>query len=95
MKITRDEVVQLARLCKLTITESEIEKFTHQLNNILQYVEKLKELDTTNVEPMKHVLPLQNVLREDKVQPCLPPEKVFANTTESEDGMFRVPSVLE
>ncbi|NLP37683.1 MAG: Asp-tRNA(Asn)/Glu-tRNA(Gln) amidotransferase subunit GatC [Firmicutes bacterium] len=93
--ITHDEVVQLARLCMLSISEDEIENFTNQLNNILQYVDKLKQLETTDVEPMINVLPLQNVLREDKVQACLPHEKAVANTTAIEDGMFRVPSVLE
>lgn len=93
--VTREEIIELAGLCKLTITEREIEKLTEQLGNVLQYVEKLKELDTTDVEPMKHVLPLQNVLREDKVQPCLPHEKVVANAPDVEDGMFRVPRVLE
>ena len=67
MALTRDEVLHVADLARLSLAPEEIELFTRQLNDILAYVEKLQELDTAGVEPLAHVIPVFNVFREDAV----------------------------
>ena len=69
MKITKKEVEYVARLARLSLSEAEKEKMTAQLDSILQYMDKLNKLDTKNIEPTSHVLPLNNVWREDMVKP--------------------------
>jgi aspartyl-tRNA(Asn)/glutamyl-tRNA(Gln) amidotransferase subunit C len=95
VKITREEVAHVARLAMLEISEQETRLYTEQLNAILEYADKLKKLETEGIEPTAHVLPLRNVFREDEVLPCLPREKALANAPVEEDGMFRVPRVIE
>ena len=95
MKITDQEVAHVAALARLDINVSEMQQFTGELNKILEYIGKLNELDTKDIQPTAHVLPLRNVLREDKEQPCLPHGQALANALETEDGMFRVPLVIE
>ncbi|MBS4032396.1 MAG: Asp-tRNA(Asn)/Glu-tRNA(Gln) amidotransferase subunit GatC [Clostridiales bacterium] len=95
MKITREEVAHVARLARLEMDDSEMEAYTEQLNAILQYADKLNRLDTEKIQPTAHVLPLNNVFREDRVRPCLPREEALANAPDEEDGMFRVPRVIE
>ena len=95
MKITRETVDYVARLARLFLTYDEKEKFTLQLNDILTYIDKLNELDTSNIEPTFHSVPLKNVFREDKVEPSLPQEKVLANGPNVEDTYFKVQSVIE
>ncbi|MBU5674768.1 Asp-tRNA(Asn)/Glu-tRNA(Gln) amidotransferase subunit GatC [Paenibacillus brevis] len=95
MSIQVNDVEHVAKLARLNLTEEEREIFTGQLNAILQYAEKLNELDTDQVEPTTHVLHLSNVMREDEVRESLPQEKVFRNAPEEEDGQFKVPAVLE
>lgn len=95
MSIQVKDVDHVAKLARLNLTDAERELFTEQLNAILQYAEKLNELDTENVEPTTHVLRLSNVMREDEVHESLPQEKVFLNAPEEEDGQFKVPAVLD
>lgn len=95
MKITREEVAHVARLARLEMSDTEMDQFTGQLNAILQYAGKLNEIDTKDIRPTAHVLPLQNVFREDKTRPCLENDKALANAPEAKDGMFRVPRVIE
>jgi aspartyl-tRNA(Asn)/glutamyl-tRNA(Gln) amidotransferase subunit C len=95
MKITREEVAHVARLARLEVDDAEMEAYTDQLNAILQYADKLNRLDTENIQPTAHVLPLKNVFRQDKARPCLPREEALANAPDEEDGMFRVPRVIE
>ncbi|MBO2945513.1 Asp-tRNA(Asn)/Glu-tRNA(Gln) amidotransferase subunit GatC [Paenibacillus sp. F411] len=95
MNITTKDVQHVAKLARLNLTPQEEELFTGQLNAILQYAEKLKELDTDQVEATTHVLPLRNVMREDENRPSLPIEKVLLNAPDEEDGQFKVPAVLE
>ncbi|GIO37568.1 glutamyl-tRNA(Gln) amidotransferase subunit C [Paenibacillus antibioticophila] len=95
MSIQVNDVEHVAKLARLNLTEEERETFTVQLNAILQYAEKLNELDTDQVEPTTHVLHLSNVMREDEVRESLPQEKVFRNAPEEEDGQFKVPAVLD
>lgn len=95
MSITAKDVQHVARLARLNLTPEEESMFTEQLNAILQYAEKLNELDTKGVEPTTHVLPLNNVMRADEVRDSLPIEKVLLNAPDEEDGQFKVPAVLE
>lgn len=95
MSITNQDVQHVAKLARLNLSADEEQKFTEQLNAILQYAEKLNELDTDGVEPTTHVLPVSNVMREDVKRESLPVEKVMLNAPEEEDGQFKVPAVLE
>lgn len=95
MKISREEVKHVANLARLRFDEGELEKFTDQLNAILTYIDKLNELDTSEVEPTYHVLDLVNVFREDQIQPSLPREAALANAPERADGFFQVPRIIE
>lgn len=95
MKITRTDVEQVALLSRLEISEDETNRFTGQLNAILDYVGVLSKVNTDEVEPTAHVLPLKNVLRADKARPSLPREQALANAPEAEDGYFKVPKIME
>ena len=95
MAVTKKEVEKIAQLAKLKLSEKEKEKFTGQLNIILEYMEKLNELDTTEVEPLSHPLELSNVFREDKVKPSLPVEKALQNAPARSGNYFKVPKVIK
>lgn len=95
MKLSREEVMHVAKLAMLQVSEEETELYTEQLNSILEYAEQLKKLDTSDVMPTAHAVSLKNVFREDRVKPCLPREEVLANAPQAEEGMFRVPKVIE
>lgn len=95
MSITTKDVEHVANLARLELSDSEKSQFTEQLNAILKYAEKLNSLDTDNVEPTSHVLPITNVMRADEERPSLPIEKVLLNAPDEEDGQIKVPAVLE
>ena len=95
MKLSKQEVEHVAQLARLAVTEDEKERYSLQLSAILTYVEKLKELDTSKVEPTSHVLAMQNVMRGDEVRPGLSIEKGLANAPDRENGFFRVPKIIE
>jgi len=95
MKITRKDVEQVALLSRLELGENDVEKFTGQLNAILDYIDVLNKADTSGVEPTAHVLPVKNVMRADEARPSLPRELALANAPEQEDGYFKVPKILE
>ena len=92
--ISRDDVLHVALLSRLDLSETEVERFTTELNAILDYVAKLQELDVASVPPTSHPLALENVLREDEVRPSLPSEAVLANAPEREADGFKVPPVI-
>lgn len=95
MSITVKDVEHVAALARLTLSEEEKEQFASQLSAVLKYVDKLNELDTTDVPPTTHVLSLSNVMREDEIRPSTPIEQVLKNAPDEEDGQFRVPAVIE
>jgi len=95
MKISKDDVIKVAELARMEVTEKETEIFTDQLGNILEYIEKLNELDTDNVEPTSHVLDISTPLREDRVVNWLTIDEVLQNAPESEDDFFVVPQVID
>ncbi|MFC5713957.1 Asp-tRNA(Asn)/Glu-tRNA(Gln) amidotransferase subunit GatC [Thalassorhabdus alkalitolerans] len=94
-RITKEQVLHVAYLARMSLTEEEVEKFTKDLDDIIGSAEQLNEVDTTNVEPTTHVLDLHNVLRKDEVRPSLDREDVLKNAPDHEDGRFKVPSILE
>ena len=94
MALTREEVLHVAELARLSLRPEEIEIFTRQLNDILAYVEKLQELDTTGVVPLAHVIPVFNAFREDKVREGLPLDLALENAPAREDDNFLVPRVI-
>ena len=91
MAITRDEVLHVAKLARLELSEEEVERFGAQLSAILEAVGKVSELDLEDVEPTAHPLELVNVWAEDEPRPSLSAEDALANAPEREDGFFRVP----
>ena len=92
MAISRDEVLHVARLARLDLTEEEIERFGRQLDAILDAVGKVAELDLTDVEPTADPLELVNVWGEDEPRPSLPLDEVFANAPDRDGNFFRVPA---
>ena len=94
MALTREEVLHVADLARLTLVPAEIELFTRQLIDILAYVEKLQELDTAGVEPLAHVIPVFNVFREDVVSQGLDRESALDNAPAREEGAFVVPRII-
>lgn len=94
MKITEQDVEQVALFSRFELTEEDKAVHTKSLNAILNYLDMLDELDTNNIEPFAHVLPLKNVFREDKLQPSLAKELVLANAPEEEAGCFKVPRIV-
>ncbi|OHB65650.1 MAG: asparaginyl/glutamyl-tRNA amidotransferase subunit C [Planctomycetes bacterium RBG_13_62_9] len=94
-KIDAQEVRKVAKLARLDLTDAEIEEFTGQLGAILEYVEKMNELDTTNVEPLAHCLPISNVFRVDEVRESLGVDKTLANASQRDGSFFKVPKILE
>jgi aspartyl-tRNA(Asn)/glutamyl-tRNA(Gln) amidotransferase subunit C len=93
-KITLDQARHVAKLGRLALDESRLQQFTVQLESILEYVAQIGKLDVSGVEPVAHVLPLSNVLRDDVVGAPLPLEKVLQNAPESDGPFFKVPKVI-
>ena len=91
MAITREQVLHVARLARLDLSEEEVARLQEQLSAILEAVSKVSELDLDDVPPTSHPLDLVNVLRADEPRPCLPLDDVFANAPEREGDAFRVP----
>lgn len=94
MKISREQVEYVAKLARLELAEEEIATNTEQLNSILEYAAMLEEINTEDIVPTAHAVPLHNVLREDEIKPSLDREKVLANAPETENGFFKVPRIL-
>ncbi len=95
MKIKTKELKYVADLARVSLSEEEAVLFSEQLNSILEYMEKLNELDTKNVEPMSHILDMANIFREDKYKESLVRDNVLENAPSSKDGFFVVPKVIE
>ena len=95
MKLSREQVMSIADLAKLDLSEQEIEQYAGQLSAVLDYASSLEQLDTKDIPPTATVLPLENVMRDDTVQPSLPRDVVVANAPDAMEGQFRVDAVLE
>jgi len=94
-KIDAEQVRKVAKLGRLDLSDAEIAEFTGQLGAILEYVEKMNELDTADVEPLAHCLPISNIFRADEVKPSLGTEKALANAPQCEVPFFKVPKILD
>ncbi|MCB4791636.1 MAG: Asp-tRNA(Asn)/Glu-tRNA(Gln) amidotransferase subunit GatC [Elusimicrobia bacterium] len=97
MKITIKEVEHVAKLARLELSPEEKEKYAGQLEKILEYVDLLNKLDTKDIEPTSHALELENVFREDKLEPCSTEarDRLLANAPEREGDYFKVKKVIE
>lgn len=95
MKISREEVLHVAKLARVGLTEEEVDRFAKQLSHILDNFEILNQLDTAGVIPTTQSIPLKNVMKADEVKPSLPTEDVLANAPHQEDDYFRIRAVLE
>jgi aspartyl-tRNA(Asn)/glutamyl-tRNA(Gln) amidotransferase subunit C len=94
-KLDASQVRKVAKLSRLELTDGEVEEFTGQLSAILDYVEKMNELDTRDVEPLAHCLPISNVFRPDQVRESLGTEKALANAPQRDGDFFKVPKILD
>jgi len=94
-KISEADVRHVAHLSRLEFNAAEIKRFTYDLNNILEHVDKLAELDTTSVEPTSHSLKMENVFREDEVRPSLLDDQALSNAPEREGSFFKVPQIIQ
>jgi aspartyl-tRNA(Asn)/glutamyl-tRNA(Gln) amidotransferase subunit C len=92
---TEIDVKYVAHLARLALTPAEEQKIGAQLGNILGYIEKLKELDVSQVEPTAHAVPMTNVTRPDEIRPSLPTEEALRNAPAQANGLFLVPKIVE
>jgi aspartyl-tRNA(Asn)/glutamyl-tRNA(Gln) amidotransferase subunit C len=94
LKITRDEVLYVARLARLEVEEAATDKLAAQIGSILDYVDQLNQVDTAGVPPTSHALALTNVFREDTVRPHIDRDAALANAPAQEEGCFLVPKIV-
>lgn len=92
--IEKRDVDYVALLARLELGEEEKERFTRQLGQVLEHAQKIKSLDTGNVEPTSHAIPLKNVMRPDEVRPCLSQEEALSGAPLAEGGYFVVPRIV-
>jgi aspartyl-tRNA(Asn)/glutamyl-tRNA(Gln) amidotransferase subunit C len=90
--IDRDQVLHVARLARLRLSEDEVGRMSSELSSILGHIEKIEELDLDDVEPTSHVVEVENVLREDEPRPSWPRERILEGAPDVAEGGFRVPS---
>jgi aspartyl-tRNA(Asn)/glutamyl-tRNA(Gln) amidotransferase subunit C len=95
MRLSREEIEHVALLGRLKLTEDEMGRFTDQLNSILEHFEALKDADTSAIDATTHVVPMVNVLREDRCRPSFTPDEALANAPERVGDQFKVPRVVE
>ena len=93
--ISREDVVHVARLARLALTDAELETIREQLNAILSHIDALRAVDTSGVEPTSHAVPQFNVMRDDEPRPCFPVEEMLANAPDRVGDFFRVPRIIE
>jgi aspartyl-tRNA(Asn)/glutamyl-tRNA(Gln) amidotransferase subunit C len=90
--IDRDQVLHVAKLARLELSDAEVERMAAELSGILEHVDRIAALDLDDVEPTSHVVALENVLRADEPEPCLPRERALEQAPDPAEGAFRVPS---
>ncbi len=95
MSISKEEVLHVARLARVGLTEADVDRLTEQLSNILENFTALQKVDTTGVPPTAQSIPLQNVMKPDEVCPSMSPEQVLSNAPVRQDDFFRIKPVLE
>jgi aspartyl-tRNA(Asn)/glutamyl-tRNA(Gln) amidotransferase subunit C len=95
MKLTREDVARVALLARLRLLPEELDQLTAELQNILQYMDKLRELDTSEIEPFTHALDTSNAFREDVVTNTPNPDAILANAPAKAKTFFKVPKIIE
>ena len=95
MAITKETVDDVAHLSRIKLDPQELEKISGQLSSILDFIDKLKSVNTDNIAPTSHILPVSNVLRQDQPGVSLPAGKALENAPEKRDNFFVVPKVIE
>ncbi len=95
MSLTRDQVLHIARLARVGVTEEDVARLQEELSEILEHFEALRALDTEGVPPTSHPLPLESVMRPDEVRPSLSTEDVLANAPLAQEDAFRVRAILD
>jgi aspartyl-tRNA(Asn)/glutamyl-tRNA(Gln) amidotransferase subunit C len=95
MELQKKEVEQVARLACLSLTNEEIGIFQKQLSEILTYIGKLNELDTSDIKPTSHVMEIHNVFREDTARPGLTRDEALSTAPDRANGFFKVPKIIE
>jgi len=95
MKLTREEVQRVAMLARLRLTPEDEDRLTEQLSNILQYVGKLNQLDTSGIEPFTYAVDIANPMREDAITNEPSSDALLANAPEQENHFFQVPKIIE
>lgn len=95
MSIDQETVKHIAHLARIELQPNELEKLSGQLHNILGFIDKISNLDIDKIEPASHILPISNVLREDKPHISLPPEKALENAPSRKGNFFSVPKIIE
>ncbi len=95
MPLTREQVQHIARLARVGLTDADVAKFQHQLSQILDHFDLLKQIDTEGVPPTTHTLPLESVMAADEPRPSLDRAEVLSNAPLEQDGYLRVRAVLE
>jgi aspartyl-tRNA(Asn)/glutamyl-tRNA(Gln) amidotransferase subunit C len=92
--LRREDVAKVAKLARLTLSESELDMFTEQLGQVLEHAQDIEALDLADTIPAAHPFGLVNVVRGDLVRPCLPRDEVLAMAPDTEDGRFAVPRIM-
>ena len=95
MQLSREEVLHVARLARLALSDDEVTRFGAQLSAILDHAARVSEVAADDVPPTSHALPLSNVFREDELVECLPQHKALSTAPEVEEGRFKVPRIIE
>ncbi len=92
--ISKDEVKHIADLARLKLDQEEVNLLSEQLSDILDYIDKLNELDTEDVVPTAYTIPMNNVLREDEAKPSIARNKALSNAPQKDEGQFKVPKII-
>lgn len=95
MKVSEKDVEYVAQLSRLILTDDEKKMFMKDLSSIIEYADKLKELDTDGIQPTAHVLPIRNVFREDVIKPSYDRDLLLKNAPDQENGCFKVPKIVD
>lgn len=95
MAVEKKEVEKIAELARLKFSNEELESFTHQMNDILSYMDKLNELDTKNIQPLSHPVEQINVFREDVIKESISTEDALKNAPDKDEKFFKVPKVIQ
>ena len=95
MKLSREEVLHIARLARLGLSEDEVNKFSEQLSNLLEHFEMLQQVDTSGIPPTTQSIALQNVMKQDEITPSLPQQEILDNAPQRDGNLFKVKAVLE